>query len=154
MSGAPPPSVFSVGHGARTVEAFLALLRGEAVEVLADVRRFPRSRRHPHFSEGALDRACAAVGIERVALGDDLGGLRDVSYEQHLGSPAFARGLARLEAIARARPTAFCCAESRPEHCHRRFIAEEMERRGFRVRHLLEPGRDAEPPAQLGLFAG
>lgn len=154
MSGTLPPVVFSVGHGARTVEAFLALLLGEGVAVLADVRRFPRSRRHPHFSEGALDRSCAAAGIERVALGDDLGGFRAGSYEEHLVTPELARGLARLEALARARPTAFCCAESRPEHCHRRFLAEELERRGFRVRHLLEPGRDAEPPAQLALFSG
>jgi uncharacterized protein (DUF488 family) len=46
------PDIFTVGHSTHSLEAFVALLQVHGVEVVADVRAYPRSRRHPHFDDG------------------------------------------------------------------------------------------------------
>ncbi len=47
-----------------------------------------------------------------------------------------------LERIARALPrdasAAFLCAERDPNNCHRRFIAQALYDRGWRVRHIID----------------
>ena len=42
--------VFTLGHSTRCLEKFLALLAEHDIELLADVRRFPGSRRFPTSS--------------------------------------------------------------------------------------------------------
>lgn len=133
-----PDRAFSLGHGARPPEAFYRVLEAWGIRRLVDVRRFPRSRRHPHFSRDALERDCAQHEIEYVWMGDLLGGFRTGGYEAHLATGEFARGIERLEALARAGPTAFLCAERDPGRCHRRFIARELERRGWEVAHVID----------------
>jgi uncharacterized protein (DUF488 family) len=56
----------------------------------------------------------------------------------------FARGLERLEAAARERPTAIMCAEGLWWRCHRRLIADALLVRGWDVRHILPDGSLAE----------
>jgi uncharacterized protein (DUF488 family) len=46
--------MYTIGHSTRSAEEFLGLLAGAGVEVVADVRAFPSSRRHPQFNRGAL----------------------------------------------------------------------------------------------------
>src|SRR5688500_16340017 len=76
------PKIWSVGHGTRPVDELIALLREAEIEVLADVRSIPGSRRHPQFGRSALTASLAAAGIEYVHL-RGLGGRRDPV----LGSP-------------------------------------------------------------------
>ena len=52
-----PGTVWTVGHSTRGWEEFLALLAGWGIEAVADVRRFPGSRRYPWFAGDALARA-------------------------------------------------------------------------------------------------
>jgi uncharacterized protein (DUF488 family) len=52
-------TILTAGHGARPIEAFLALLLEAGVDTVADVRRFPGSRRHPQFGRDALASAVA-----------------------------------------------------------------------------------------------
>ena len=49
-----PLPIFTLGHSTRSLEDFLALLGEHDVELLADVRRFPGSRRFPHFRRETL----------------------------------------------------------------------------------------------------
>jgi len=49
--------IYTIGHSNRPLEALLELLRAHAIEALADVRRYPRSRRWPHFNEPSLRAA-------------------------------------------------------------------------------------------------
>jgi len=56
----------------------------------------------------------------------------------------FARGLARLEALAGEMRTAVMCAEGDWHRCHRRLIADALTARGWHVVHLLPDGRRAE----------
>jgi uncharacterized protein (DUF488 family) len=150
------------------------------VTVLADVRRWPRSRRHPHFDDDALAVELAPRGIAYVHL-PELGGRRDPvpgsandgwdepafnGYADHLATPEFTRGRDRLEALARDRPTAVMCAEAAWTRCHRRLLADVLALRGWDVRHIgpdgglerhaLTPFAVADDPprypaAQLGL---
>ncbi|HXF57824.1 MAG TPA: DUF488 domain-containing protein, partial [Actinomycetota bacterium] len=69
------PTVFTVGHGARPLEEFLAVLEGAGVRRLVDVRTAPGSRRHPHFGREELAAALAARGIQYVWR-RELGGWR------------------------------------------------------------------------------
>jgi uncharacterized protein (DUF488 family) len=112
------------------------------VRTLIDVRAFPVSRRHPQFSREPLVATLDEAGIRYEWHGKALGGYRNVPYQQHMKTPAFRAAAAALE----ARTDAVCvmCAESNPDDCHRRHIADWLAARGERVVHLLAPGRARE----------
>jgi uncharacterized protein (DUF488 family) len=107
--------MFTVGHSTHALDAFVALLRGAGVEAVADVRRYPGSRRSPWFAREALAASLPGEGIEYVHL-EPLGGRRSVvpgspnggwdnaafrAYADHMATPEFAAGLAQLERLAR-----------------------------------------------------
>jgi uncharacterized protein (DUF488 family) len=147
--------VFTIGHSSHTLDAFTGLLRGVGVTQLADVRRWPRSRRHPHFDDDALAVELASSGVAYTHL-PELGGHRervagspndawDVpafnAYADHLASEEFARGLDRLLALAAARPAAVMCAEGDWRRCHRRLVADVLVARGLAdVGHVTPDG--------------
>jgi uncharacterized protein (DUF488 family) len=146
--------IFTVGHSNRSLEALVAIVRAAGVGAIADVRRVPQSRFNPQFRRAAFAAALAdhGVGYEWI---EELGGRREPSpdtphlaldvpyagYAEHLGSADFARGAARLTALAAAAPTAVLCAEADPARCHRRILADWLLCRGHRVVHLLDAGR-------------
>src|SRR2546429_64449 len=55
--------IYTVGHSTRSLETFLALLAEHQIRLLVDVRRYPASRRYPHFVQEPLAAALEAVGI-------------------------------------------------------------------------------------------
>ena len=134
------------------MEDFLALLRQHGVTALVDVRRFPGSRRHPHFGRESLERTLAEAGI-RYRHAVELGGrLRNEpgeerfdcirvdafrSYAARMAAPEWQDALAA--ALAEPAPC-FLCAETLWQRCHRRLIAELLHARGEDVVHLLAPG--------------
>src|SRR5687768_351324 len=69
------PAVWTIGHSTRGLDDLVALLRAHGITQVADVRRFPRSRRHPHFDAAALARDLPAAGVAYVHL-PALGGFR------------------------------------------------------------------------------
>jgi uncharacterized protein (DUF488 family) len=157
--------VHSLGHSTRTGGELLALLAAAGVRRVADVRRFPGSRRHPQFVGPALARSLGEAGIEWLWLGETLGGRVPETvppeaspngawtepafrrYADWMATPAFAAGLARLEAAAREAPTAILCAERPWWRCHRRLLADALVVRGWRVLHGMEPGEAPRPHA-------
>jgi uncharacterized protein (DUF488 family) len=159
------PAVFTVGHSVRPLAQFLELLRGHRVQLLADVRTVPRSRRHPHFSRDALEHSLPAAGIGYRHF-PDLGGLRKPrrdspnagwkhpsfrGYADHMGTEAFAASLDEVLALAREQTVALMCAEAKWWQCHRQLIADALVARGIEVRHIMSP-RDA-PAHELTAFA-
>src|SRR5918999_1757907 len=70
------PTIFTVGHGTKAIDELIDVLRSAGIEVLVDVRRFPGSRRHPHFSREALERALPESDIRYEWRGETLGGRR------------------------------------------------------------------------------
>jgi len=146
--------LYTIGHGNRAVEDFTALLQSARIDCLVDVRAYPRSRRNPQFTRMALDPVLKAHAIQYVWEGAPLGGMRrphvesphlalaDAAhrgYADHMASAEFQSALDRLIAIGDTRATAFMCAETNPEHCHRSFIADALMARGIDVLHLMGP---------------
>jgi len=124
------------------------------------VRRFPSSRRWPHFNREPLAAALAARRVQYVWL-PSLGGRRHGTprsdsphtawtvsafrnYADHMETAEFAGGLEQLLAMARERRTAFMCAEALYWQCHRRLIADMLVVRGHTVRHIQTGQRTAE----------
>jgi uncharacterized protein (DUF488 family) len=152
-------TVYSIGHSTRSAAELIAMLRDAGVTALADVRRFPASRRHPQHNRAALEASFAAAGIEYVWLGESLGGRRRQSvptersrnngwnvpafryYADAMSTAEYRAGIEQLEALARSQPTAFMCAERLWWSCHRRLIADYLTMRGCTVVHLLEPDK-------------
>ncbi|HKY50296.1 MAG TPA: DUF488 domain-containing protein [Candidatus Limnocylindria bacterium] len=152
------PTVWSIGHGTRSVDELIETLQQAAIATLADVRSAPGSRRHPQFGQSALASSLALAGIEYVHL-RGLGGRRAAAvdsphvglkvdafrgYADHMTSEEFAADYARLAATAREKPTAFMCAETLWWRCHRRMLADRLAADGWDVVHLLGPGK-SEP---------
>jgi len=149
-------SIFTIGHSTHGAEELLALLRQADLEAVADVRRFPSSRRLPHFNAGRLSEWLGAEGIAYAQLGEGLGGRRRPArdtrntgwrvegfrgYVDHMASDEFRSALTRLEALGRERRTAFMCAEGPWWRCHRQLIADALLARGWTVRHVMPDGR-------------
>lgn len=145
--------ILTVGHSTRSIDEFVALLRAHDVDALADVRRYPGSRRHPQFGRDALAEALRAAGIAYEHI-EELGGRRDASpdspntawrneqfrgYADHMRSRAFARGLARLLDLAQRKRVAVMCAEAVPWRCHRNLLADALLAHEIRVEHLMSP---------------
>ncbi|HYF11079.1 MAG TPA: DUF488 domain-containing protein, partial [Actinomycetota bacterium] len=89
------PTIFTIGHGARSIDAFLSLLAAPDVGRLIDVRTAPASRKHPHFGKEALADTLERNGIEYVWR-KELGGWRRPAPDSRhvaLRSPGF-RGYA------------------------------------------------------------
>jgi len=148
--------ILTVGHSNHEEEDFLDLLRGAGVELIADVRRYPGSRRQPHFERTALAAVLLEAGIGYRWLGETLGGRRRPlpgsmndawesdqfrGYADHMGSDEFSAGLAELEGLGREQRVAVMCAEAWWIRCHRRLIADALTAHGWRVLHLGANGR-------------
>jgi uncharacterized protein (DUF488 family) len=139
--------VLTIGHGGRTIEQFIDLLRREHVQFLLDVRSSPYSRFQPEFSQGALKAALEARGVRYIFVGDSLGGrpsdgsvYRDghVDYGLCRTKPWFLQGIARIEASQQGgHVVALMCSEGKPESCHRsKLIGVELLARGIRPEHI------------------
>lgn len=136
------------------LEEFLVLLQRAGVESVADVRRYPGSRRLPWFNETELRSSLPQAGIEyehlpelggrrRPVPGSPNGGWRVAQfqgYADHMESAEFARGLSRLLPLAEQRLTTVMCAEAQWWRCHRRLLADALLVRGHRVEHLDSRG--------------
>jgi uncharacterized protein (DUF488 family) len=157
--------ILTIGHSTHELEVFIGLLRGHGVQALADVRRYPSSRRMPWFSSEPLGSELGAAGIEYAHL-PELGGRRDPvpgspnggwrvgqfqGYADHMASDEFAAGLRRLEAIARERRTAVMCAEAQWWRCHRRLLSDALLARSWEVLHA--DARGGVEPHSLTEFA-
>jgi uncharacterized protein (DUF488 family) len=69
------PHLFTVGHSNRTLEDFVALLSAHGVRRALDVRRYPQSRKWPHFDAAALAASLPRAGIAYAGF-PELGGRR------------------------------------------------------------------------------
>jgi uncharacterized protein (DUF488 family) len=150
--------VFTVGHSTHSFDGLVALLARHGVKRLVDVRRWPRSRRHPQFNHESLAAALPERGIDYRHV-RALGGRRRPQvdspnggweleafrgYADYALTGEFAAGLAELCALAAERPTAVMCAEALWWRCHRRLVADRLTALGWSVCHIAADGGVAE----------
>lgn len=130
--------IFTIGYEGATQAGFVARLQEAGIELLADVRAVPLSRR-PGFSKNILAAGLREAGIGYVglkALGTppegreaarkhDLARLRHI-YMGQLELPEAMAQAAQLLDMARERPTALLCFEREPACCHRSLLVEAV----------------------------
>ena len=148
---------FTVGHSTHPIEVFVAQLKDLAIEVVADVRAVPRSRKNPQFNRDVLSRTLSSFELDYTHV-PELGGLRSHgpvppsvngfwqnqsfhNYADYAMSDEFQAGLRRLREIGHARQCAVMCAEAVWWRCHRRIIADYLIAAGETVIHILAKGR-------------
>lgn len=153
-------TIWTIGHSTRPIEEFLDLLRTYRIETIADVRRFPGSRKHPQYGQDALAATLAAHGVGYAWM-PALGGRRRTSpdspntawrnaafrgYADYMASAAFAHGMTELLDLARRSRTALMCAEAVWWRCHRSLIADALCVRGIDVVHILDARHSTSHP--------
>lgn len=146
------PTIWTIGHSTRSIEEFLAVLAAHRIELVADVRRFPGSRRLPHFAADALEQSLASAGIAYRWF-PSLGGRRRPdpaspnlawrhaafrAYADHIATEEFAEGLFELSLLAGGLRTAVMCSEILWWRCHRRLIADVLTSLGTPVAHIRD----------------
>ena len=163
--GPHPPTLYTIGHSTRTLDELVAALQAHGVKAVADVRRFPASRRLPWFNDTSLARSLPERGLlywpfpdlggRRRALPDSPnGGWRNESfrgYADYMATQAFLGSLGSLAEKAGATPAAIMCAEAVPWRCHRSLIADAMLVRGWRVLDIFDAAKAS--PHKLTPFA-
>ena len=147
----------TIGHSNRSLDEFLGMLREAGVELLIDVRSFPRSRSNPVFNIDRLpdDLAQVQIGYRHCP---DLGGRRPKqtgidetlnalwrvrsfhNYADYALGDKFARALEEIVELGRNRRLALMCSEAVWWRCHRRIITDYLLSGGFAVDHLMAPG--------------
>jgi uncharacterized protein (DUF488 family) len=137
-----------VGHSNHDLDRFAALVQGQGIEFLVDVRSYPYSRIAPHFNRENLQPVMEDQGIRYAFLGLALGGRpqRDEHYDVngHALYGEMAAELAFKEAIqgllkgASDHRLALLCSCGLPEECHRRLlVGKVLCDRGAELRHIL-----------------
>ena len=130
--------IFTIGYEGATQADFIARLVEAGIELLADVRAVPLSRR-PGFSKNVLAAALKEAGIDYVGL-KALGtppegreaarkGRSDILlrvYAAQLELPEAQLAAAQLVDMASERPTALLCFERDPGACHRSLLIEAV----------------------------
>ena len=150
--------IWTIGHGTRPIDDFLAILRDAKVMTLVDIRTAPGSRRHPQFGQAALRTSLIDAGLAYMHL-PGLGGRREPrpdsphtalrvdafrGYADHMSSAEFQRDVGQLMAMATAMSTAYMCAETLWWRCHRRMLSDALTVAGWEVTHLRDRGK-SEP---------
>jgi uncharacterized protein (DUF488 family) len=150
--------LWSVGHSTHSLDELVALLAAHDVTLLADVRRVPRSARHPHFHATVLAEALPVLGVRYQPLPllagwrrtrDDSPNRawRNVSfrgYADYALTEPFATGLRELRDLGAERRTAMMCSEALWWRCHRRIIADHLVAAGDVVFHIGSDGRASQ----------
>jgi uncharacterized protein (DUF488 family) len=148
-------TVWTIGHGTRSIDDFIALLAAHGIARLVDVRTVPRSRHNPQFNRDRVpdDLARASIGYVHMP---GLGGLRRPKpdsvntgwrnngfrgYADYMQTPEFWTNLDALVRQARSARTAIMCAETVPWRCHRSLIADALTVRQIDVRHIMTTER-------------
>lgn len=147
-------TLYSIGHGHKTVEEFVNELRSFSIQFLIDVRSSPFSKWAPHFNRGVIEQVLKECSITYLYWGDTIGG-RPVSsdcydedgffdYKKMAMVPAFQKGLQRLiDANAGGYKVAVMCSESDPSQCHRsKLIGRELlSEHSIEMYHIVAPNK-------------
>lgn len=152
--------IWTLGHSNLAIDDFLERLERYEIEAVADVRRFPGSRRQPQYSQDALAATLRERGLNYRWF-ESLGGRRRPApdsintawrnlsfrgYADYMASNEFKSALEHLLQLASSRRTALMCAEVLWWRCHRSLISDALRVRGWRVVHILTLEKAVEHP--------
>lgn len=152
--------IWTIGHSTRTQEEFIDALVSFNIGALVDVRRYPGSRKYPHFNAACLADYLPDAGIKYITQ-TSLGGRRKPKsdsantvwrneafrgYADYAETVEFEHAIDDLIGIATAFKTAYMCSEAVWWRCHRAIISDYMKVRGWRVMHIINGKEAREHP--------
>ena len=153
-------TIYTIGHSTRTLEEFIELLETFSIEMLADVRSYPGSRRYPHFNKENLAKELPLKNILYIHI-PALGGRRKTlpeskntvwknnafrGYADYMETNEFKKGIEELENISFKYKTAFMCSEAVWWRCHRSMIADYLKAEGWKILHIINNKNAEEHP--------
>jgi uncharacterized protein (DUF488 family) len=160
MPETKPKLIWTIGHSTRTIEHFLSMLQSFRIELVADIRSYPGSKRYPHFNKEQLAITLPANNIEYLHL-KLLGGRRSAKpdsintgwrnaafrgYADYMQTEDFKQGIQHLEETASNKRTAYMCSEAVWWRCHRSLVSDYLKLKGWTVSHIMEIGKEEEHP--------
>jgi len=128
--------IYTIGYGGRKFEAFLSLLKKYGINLLVDVRRFPKSK-YPEYVKENLEQELPKRGMGYVFMGETLGGFRR-GYQEYMKTEAYMRGIKDLLNLAKEGRVAIMCLERSPKGCHRRYISKTLQDLGVQILHIFK----------------
>lgn len=150
--------IWTIGHSTHTLEEFTGILLSEKIELVADIRSFPGSRKFPHFNREALEISLPEKNIGYIHLAR-LGGRRKINpdstntnwhhpafraYADYMETDSFCDGIRELENLAKEKRTAFMCSEVLWWRCHRSMVSDWLKLHGWTVLHIMGRGKIQE----------
>lgn len=134
--------IYSIGHSNRSIKEFLNLIKTFNINVVVDVRRFPKSRKFPHFNQENLCKYLKNINVKYYWLGKELGGFRG-GYEKYMETNSWKKGFDKLLEIVSVEGNivAIMCSEKFWFKCHRRFISNKLVKHGFKVIHIISENK-------------
>ena len=151
--------IWTIGHSTRQIGDFISMLEAERIELIADVRLLPGSKRYPQFNQDALAKSLSENGIGYEHF-PELGGRRKPKpdsrnsawrnesfrgYADHMETEEFRMGIERLGKLTeKIGPAAIMCAEAVWWRCHRALISDYLKAHGVEVLHIMD-AKKTEP---------
>jgi len=145
---------YTIGHSTRSLDELIEMLQAADIELLIDVRSFPRSRTNPVFNIDTFPQALSQVGISYQHC-TDLGGRRPKqrqvdeqindlwrvqafhNYADYALSDTFQAALDQLMQLGKKQRLTLMCSEAVWWRCHRRIITDYLLLRCQRVDHIM-----------------
>lgn len=153
-------TIWTIGHSIRPLEEFVGMLQAFQIELLADIRSFPGSRKFPQFNKENLEISLPENNFEYTHL-KKLGGRRKVKpdskntawrnasfrgYADYMETEVFNEGLEELKRLASKKRTAYMCSEAVWWRCHRSMVSDALKVQGWKVNHIMGVGKETEHP--------
>lgn len=152
--------IWTIGHSTHPFGEFVEMLQSFEIELVADVRSFPGSRKFPQFNKEILAETLPANGIAYTHF-RDLGGRRKVrpdspntvwrhpafrGYADYMETGEFETGMEELQQIALEKRVAYMCSEAVWWRCHRSMISDYLKAKGWKVWHIMGINKATEHP--------
>ncbi len=156
----PGKNIWTIGHSTHPLETFLSMLKSFNIEMIADIRTFPGSRRYPHFNKETLAASLHENGIGYIHL-PELGGRRNPrpdskntgwrvaafrGYADHMETDQFKDAINELALIGMEKRVAYMCSEAVWWSCHRSLVSDHFKHNGWNVMHIMGIGSAKEHP--------
>jgi uncharacterized protein (DUF488 family) len=152
--------IWTIGHSTRSMEEFVAILHSFNIQLIADIRSYPGSRRYPHFNKEALEVSLAKNNIDYIHL-KELGGRRKENphsvntawrhpafrgFADYMQTDDFKKGIDELQQQALKKRTAYMCSEVVWWRCHRSMVSDYLKSIGWTVMHIMNKDKAEEHP--------
>lgn len=140
-------NIYTIGHGTKSLDDFIEILKKYDIDTLMDVRSNPISRFNFQFNKTWLEYDLPLNNITYKFVGDKLGGLpkdescytnSKVDYAKIRTKHFFKDGINELISESlKNKNIVLMCSESKPQECHRsKLIGQELLGHKIHLKHI------------------